>query len=104
MSRRSNLSSDPSAPQSVRAEAKPWYAAGDIRGFALPTLALAWFDPWLSAIDLDVRRQVRAIIGAATAAVSLTVESWAFLVACAAAIIAAPLRRPAQPTSRSGPG
>ena len=33
------------------------------------------------------------IIGAATAAVSLTVEWWAFLIACAAAIIAPPFRR-----------
>ena len=33
------------------------------------------------------------IIGAATAAVSLTIEWWAFLIACAAAIIASPLRR-----------
>ena len=119
----------------------------------LPTLPLAWFGPWLSAIDLDVRRlpnrllaahgvlvaagvgaaavitQDPAIaiqaglggavafavfwildrlrpggfgwgdgkyvptIGAATAAVSLTVEWWAFLIACAAAIIATPFRR-----------
>ena len=119
----------------------------------LPTLPLAWFGPWLSAIDLDVRRlpnrllaahagfvaagvgavafitndpmiAIQAalggavafavfwildrlrpggfgwgdgkyvpIIGAATAAVSLTVEWWAFLLACAAAIIATPLRR-----------
>ena len=33
------------------------------------------------------------ITGAATAAVSLTVEWWALLIACAAAIIATPLRR-----------
>lgn len=119
----------------------------------LPTLPLAWFGPWLSAIDLDIQRlpnrllaahagfvaagvgaaafitndpmiAIRAalggavafavfwildrlrpggfgwgdskyvpIIGAATAAVSLTVEWWAFLIACAAAIIATPLRR-----------
>ncbi len=119
----------------------------------LPTLPLAWFGPWLSAIDLDVRRlpnrllaahagfvaagvgaaafitndpmiAIQAalggavafavfwildrlrpggfgwgdgkyvpIIGAATAAVSLTIEWWAFLIACAAAIIATPLRR-----------
>ena len=119
----------------------------------LPTLPLAWFGPWLSAIDLDVRRlpnrllaahgvvvavgvgaaalisgdlniaiqaavgglvafvvflildRVRPggfgwgdgkyipIIGAATAAVSLSIEWWAFLIACAAAIIATPLRR-----------
>lgn len=119
----------------------------------LPTLPLAWFGPWLSAIDLDVRRlpnrllaahgvlvaagvgaaavitqdpaiAIQAglggavafavfwildrlrpggfgwgdgkyvpIIGAATAAVSLTVEWWAFLIACAAAIIATPFRR-----------
>ena len=119
----------------------------------LPTLPLAWFGPWLSAIDLDVRRlpnpllaahagfvaagvgaaafitndpmiAIQAalggavafavfwildrfrpggfgwgdgkyvpIIGAATAAVSLTIEWWAFLIACAAAIIATPFRR-----------
>lgn len=119
----------------------------------LPTLPLAWFGPWVSAIDLDVRRlpnrllaahagfvaagvgaaafitdapamAIRAalggsvafavfwildrlrpggfgwgdgkdvpIIGAATAAVSLTIEWWAFLIACAAAIIATPFRR-----------
>lgn len=118
-----------------------------------PTLPLAWFGPWLSAIDLDIQRlpnrllaahagfvaagvgaaalitqnptiTIRAalggavafavfwildrlrpggfgwgdgkyvpIIGAATAAVSLTIEWWAFLIACAAAIIATPLRR-----------
>lgn len=119
----------------------------------LPTLPLAWFGPWLSAIDLDVRRlpnrllaahagfvaagvgaaalitddpmiAIQAalggavgfavfwildrlrpggfgwgdgkyvpIIGAATAAVSLTVEWWAFLIACTAAIVATPFRR-----------
>ena len=119
----------------------------------LPTLPLAWFGPWLSAIDLDVRRLPNRLLaahagfvaagvgaaafitdapmiaiqaalggavafgvfwildrlrpggfgwgdgkyvpisGAATAAVSLTIEWWAFLIACAAAIIATPLRR-----------
>ena len=119
----------------------------------LPTLPLAWFGPWLSAIDLEVRRlpnQLLAahgvlvaagvgaaslitsdpsiaiqavlgsavafvvfwildhlrpggfgwgdgkyvpIIGAATAAISPTVEWWAFLIACVAAIVATPFRR-----------
>ena len=119
----------------------------------LPTLPLAWFGPWLSAIDLDVRRlpnrllaahgvvvavgvgaaalitgdlniAVQAavgglvsfvvfwildrarpggfgwgdgkyipIIGAATAAVSLSVAWWAFLIACLAAVFATPFRR-----------
>lgn len=119
----------------------------------LPTLPLVWFGPWLSAIDLDVRRlpnrllaahagivaagvgaaalitndpmiAIQAalggavafavfwildrlrpggfgwgdgkyipIIGAATAAVSLSVAWWAFLMACLAAILATPLRR-----------
>ena len=119
----------------------------------LPTLPLAWFGPWLSAIDLDVRRlpnrllavhgvlvamgvgaaalitgdlniaiqaavggvvafavfwildRVRPggfgwgdgkyipIIGAATAAVSLPVAWWAFLIACVAAVGATPFRR-----------
>lgn len=119
----------------------------------LPTLPLAWFGPWLSAIDLDVRRlpnrllavhgvvvavgvgaaalltgdlsiaiqaavggmvafvvfwildRVRPggfgwgdgkyipIIGAATAAVSLSVAWWAFLSACVAAVVATPFRR-----------
>ena len=119
----------------------------------LPTLPLAWFGPWLSAIDLDVRRlpnrllaahgvivalgvgaaalitgdlnigiqaavgglvafvvfwildRVRPggfgwgdgkyipIIGAATAAVSLSVAWWAFLIACVAAVVATPFRR-----------
>lgn len=119
----------------------------------LPTLPLAWFGPWLSAIDLDVRRlpnrllavhgvlvamgvgaaaiitgdlsiaiqaavgavvafvvfwildRVRPggfgwgdgkyipIIGAATAAVSLPVAWWAFLIACVAAVLATPFRR-----------
>jgi leader peptidase (prepilin peptidase)/N-methyltransferase len=119
----------------------------------LPTLPLAWFGPWLSAIDLDVRRlpnrllavhgvlvavgvgaaalitgdlniafqaavggmvafvvfwildQVRPggfgwgdgkyipIIGAATAAISLSVAWWAFLIACVAAVVATPFRR-----------
>jgi leader peptidase (prepilin peptidase) / N-methyltransferase len=118
----------------------------------LPTLPVAWFGPWLSAIDLDVRRlpnrllAVHAILvaagvgatalitkdptiaiqaalggvvafvvfwildhlrrggfgwgdgkyvpilGAATAAVSPTVEWSAFLVACLAAVVATPLR------------
>ncbi|MBB1496103.1 prepilin peptidase [Propioniciclava sp. MC1595] len=119
----------------------------------LPTLPLAWFGPWLSAIDLDVRRlpnrllaahagfvaagvgaaalitdapmiAIQAalggavafavfwildrlrpggfgwgdgkyvpIIGAATAAVSLSVAWWAFLIACVAAVGATPFRR-----------
>lgn len=119
----------------------------------LPTLPLAWFGPWLPAIDLDVRRlpnrllavhslvvavgvgaaalisrdlniaiqaaiggvfafvvfwildRVRPggfgwgdgkyipIIGAATAAVSLSVAWWAFLIACVAAVAATPFRR-----------
>lgn len=119
----------------------------------LPTLPLAWFGPWLSAIDLDVRRlpnrllaahaalvavgvgaaavitndaaiaiqatlggvvafavfwildRVRPggfgwgdgkyipIIGTATAAVSLSVAWWAFLIACVAAVVATSLRR-----------
>ncbi|MBK8463943.1 MAG: prepilin peptidase [Nigerium sp.] len=119
----------------------------------LPTLPLAWFGPWLSAIDLDVRRlpnrllavhsvlvavglgaatlitgdleiaiqaalggvvafivfwildRVRPggfgwgdgkyipIIGAATAAVSLSVAWWAFLIACVAAVVATSFRR-----------
>lgn len=119
----------------------------------LPTLPIAWFGPWLSAIDLDVRRlpnrllavhgvvvavgvgaaalitgdlsiaiqsavggavafvvfwildRVRPggfgwgdgkyipIIGAATAAVSLSVAWWAFLIACVAAVVATPFRR-----------
>lgn len=119
----------------------------------LPTLPLAWFGPWLSAIDLDVRRlpnrllaahaahvaagvgaaalitsdpriaiqaalgsmvafavfwildRVRPgsfgwgdgkyipILGAATAAVSPTVEWWGFLIACVAAVVATPFRR-----------
>lgn len=119
----------------------------------LPTLPLAWFGPWLSAIDLDVRRlpnrllavhgvvvavgvgaaalitgdlnialhaaiggavafvvfwildRVRPggfgwgdgkyipIIGAATAAASLSVAWWAFLIACLAAVLATPFRR-----------
>ena len=119
----------------------------------LPTLPLAWFGPWLSAIDLDVRRlpnrllavhgalvavgvgtaaiitgdlstAIQAavggvvafvvfwildrlrpggfgwgdgkyvpIIGAATAAVSLSVAWWAFLIACLAAVLATPFRR-----------
>lgn len=119
----------------------------------LPTLPIAWFGPWLSAIDLDVRRlpnrllaahgvlvaagvgavaaithtptiAIQAtlggmvafavfwildrlspggfgwgdgkyvpIIGAATAAISPTVEWWAFLTACVAAVVATPFRR-----------
>jgi leader peptidase (prepilin peptidase)/N-methyltransferase len=119
----------------------------------LPTLPVAWFGPWLSAIDLDVRRlpnrllavhattvgagvgaaafilrnpriaiqaalgsaaafavfwildHIRRggfgwgdgkyvpILGAATAAVSPSVEWWAFLIACVAAIVATPFRR-----------
>jgi len=119
----------------------------------LPTLPVAWLGPWLSAIDLDVRRlpnrllaihaalvaagvgaaalitnnpriAIQAalgavvafvvfwildhrrrggfgwgdgkyvpILGAATAAVSPTVEWWAFLIACVAAVVATPFRR-----------
>ena len=119
----------------------------------LPTLPIAWFGPWLSAIDLDVRRlpnrllaihgvlvalgvgaaalitgdlniaihaaigglvafvvflildrarpggfgwgdgKYIPIIGAATAAVSLSVAWWAFLIACVAAVVATPFRR-----------
>jgi leader peptidase (prepilin peptidase) / N-methyltransferase len=119
----------------------------------LPTLPIAWFGPWLSAIDLDVRRlpnrllaihaaitaagvgaaalilnnprialqavlgagvafvvfwildhlrpggfgwgdgKYVPILGATTAAVSPSVEWWAFLIACVAAILATPLRR-----------
>jgi len=119
----------------------------------LPTLPLAWFGPWLAAVDLDVRRlpnrllgvhaalvaagvgaaavitndvaiviqaglggavafavfwvldrlrpggfgwgdgKYVPIVGAATAAVSLTVEWWAFLIACLAAVMATPFRR-----------
>ena len=119
----------------------------------LPTLSLAWLGPWLSAIDLDVRRlpnrllavhgvlvavgvgaaasitgdlniAIQAaigglvafvvfwildrlrpggfgwgdgkyipIIGAATAAISLSVAWWALLIACVAAVVAIPFRR-----------
>jgi len=119
----------------------------------LPTLPVAWFGPWLSAIDLDIRRlpnrllaahaalvaagvsaaalitdspriAIQAalgavvafvvfwvldhlrrggfgwgdgkyvpILGAATAAVSPTVEWWAFLIACVVAVVATPFRR-----------
>jgi leader peptidase (prepilin peptidase) / N-methyltransferase len=118
----------------------------------LPALPLAWFGPWLSAIDLDVRRlpnrllvvhaavvaagvgaavlitndptiAIKAalggvvafvvfwildhlrggigwgdgkyvpLLGTATAAVSPTVEWWAFLIACVAAVVATPFRR-----------
>lgn len=130
-----------------------WRFGVDRWPLLLPTLPLAWFGPWLSAIDLDVRRlpnrllgvhaaMVAAgvgaaavitndvaiviqaglggavafavfwvldhfrpggfgwgdgkyvpILGAATAAVSLTVEWWAFLIACVAAVVATPSRR-----------
>lgn len=130
-----------------------WSLGVDRWPLLLPTLPIAWFGPWLSAIDLDVRRlpnrllaahaafivagvgaaavitndsaiAIQAalggvvafvvfwvldrarpggfgwgdgkyvpILGAATAAVSLTVEWWAFLIACVAAVVAAPFRR-----------
>ena len=130
-----------------------WRFGVDRWPLLLPTLPLAWCGPWLSAIDLDVRRlpnrllaahaalvaagvgaaaviaddaaiAIRAalggavafavfwvldrlrpggfgwgdgkyvpILGAATAAVSLTVEWWAFLIACLAAVMATPFRR-----------
>ena len=130
-----------------------WRFGVDRWPLLLPTLSLAWFGPWLSAIDLDVRRlpnrllavhgllvavgvgtaaaikgdlsiliqaavggvvafvvfwildRVRPggfgwgdgkyipIIGAATAAVSLSVAWWAFLIACLAAALATPFRR-----------
>ena len=130
-----------------------WRFGGERWPLLLPTLPLAWFGPWLSAIDLDVRRlpnrllavhgglvalgvgaaalitgdltiAIQAaigglvafavfwildrlrpggfgwgdgkyvpIIGAATAAVSLSVAWWAFMIACLAAVAATPLRR-----------
>ena len=130
-----------------------WRFGVDRWPLLLPTLPLAWFGPWLSAIDLDVRRlpnrllgfhaavvvagvgaaavitndaaiAIQAalggfvafvvfwvldhlrpggfgwgdgkyvpILGAATAAVSLTGEWWAFLIACVAAVGATPFRR-----------
>ena len=130
-----------------------WRLGVDRWPLLLPTLPIAWFGPWLSAIDLDVRRlpnrllavhgalvalgvgaaaiitgdlsiaiqaavgavvafvvfwildRVRPggfgwgdgkyipIIGAATAAVSLSVAWWAFLIACVAAVVATPFRR-----------
>ena len=129
-----------------------WRFGVDRWPLLLPNLPLAWFGPWLSAIDLDVRRlpnrllaahaalvaagvgaaavittdaaiAIQAalggalafvvfwildhlrpggfgwgdgkyvpILGAATAAVSLTMEWWAFLIACVAAV-ATPFRR-----------
>ena len=130
-----------------------WRFGVDRWPLLLPTLPLAWFGPWLSAIDLDVRRlpnrllgvhaalvaagagaaavitndaaiAIQAalggvvafsvfwvldrlrpggfgwgdgkyvpILGAATAAVSLTVAWWTFLLACLAAVMATPFRR-----------
>lgn len=130
-----------------------WRFGVDRWPLLLPTLPLVWFGPWLSAIDLDVRRlpnrllgfhaavvaagvgaaavitndaaiAIQAalggfvafvvfwvldhlspggfgwgdgkyvpILGAATAPVSLTVEWWAFLIACVAAVVATPFRR-----------
>ena len=130
-----------------------WRFGVDRWPLLLPNLPLAWFGPWLSAIDLDVRRlpnrllaahaalvaagvgaaavittdaaiAIQAalggalafvvfwildhlrpggfgwgdgkyvpILGAATAAVSLTVEWWAFLIACVAVVVATPFRR-----------
>ena len=130
-----------------------WRFGVDRWPLLLPTLPLAWFGPWLSAIDLDVRRlpnrllgvhaafvaagvgaaaviagdaviAIQAalggvvafvvfwvldrlrpggfgwgdgkyvpILGAATGAVSLIVAWWGFLIACAAAVAATPLRR-----------
>ena len=130
-----------------------WRFGVDRWPLLLPTLSLAWFGPWLSAIDLDVRRlpnrllavhgalvalgvgaaaiitgdlsiAIQAavgavvafvvfwildrfrpgglgwgdgkyipIIGASTAAVSLSVAWWAFLIACVAAVVATPFRR-----------
>ena len=130
-----------------------WRFGVDRWPLLLPTLPLAWFGPWLSAIDLDVRRlpnrllgvhaalvaagvcaaaviagdaviAIQAalggvvafavfwvldrlrpggfgwgdgkyvpILGAATAAVSLTGEWLAFLIACVAAVGATPFRR-----------
>lgn len=130
-----------------------WRFGVDRWPLLLPTLPLAWFGPWLSAIDLDVRRlpnrmlaahaiavaigvgaasaitldpniAIQAavggavafvvfwildrfrpagfgwgdgkyvpIIGAATAAVSLSVAWWAFMIACLAAVVATPFRR-----------
>ena len=130
-----------------------WRFGVDRWPLLLPTLPLAWFGPWLSAVDLDVRRlpnrllRVHAalvaagvvaaaiitndaaiaiqaglggavafavfwvldhlrpggfgwgdgkyvpILGAATAAVSLTVEWWAFLIASVAAVLVTPFSR-----------
>lgn len=130
-----------------------WRFGVDRWPLLVPTLPLAWFGPWLSAIDLDVRRlpnrmlaahaiavaigvgaasaitldpniAIQAavggavafavfwaldrfrpggfgwgdgkyvpIIGAATAAVSLGVAWWAFMLACVLAVVATPFRR-----------
>ena len=57
-----------------------WRFGVDRWPLLLPTLPLAWFGPWLSAIDLDVRRLPNRLLGAHAALVAAGV--------CAAAVIA----------------
>ncbi len=45
----------------------------------LPTLSLAWFGPWLSAIDLDVRRLPNRLLAVHGALVALGVGAAAIL-------------------------
>lgn len=40
-----------------------WRFGVDRWPLLLPTLPLAWFGPWLSAIDLDVRRLPNRLLG-----------------------------------------
>ena len=57
-----------------------WRFGVDRWPLLLPTLPLVWFGPWLSAIDLDVRRLPNRLLGAHAALVAAGV--------CAAAVIA----------------
>ena len=68
-----------------------WRCGVDRWPLLLPTLPLAWFGPWLSAIDLDVRRLPNRLLAAHAALVAAGVGAGAVIVNDAAIAIRAAL-------------
>ena len=68
-----------------------WRFGVDRWPLLLPTLPLAWFGPWLSAIDLDVRRLPNRLLAAHAALVAAGVGAGAVIVNDAAIAIRAAL-------------
>ena len=56
-----------------------WRFGVDRWPLVLPTLSLAWFGPWLSAIDLDVRRLPNCLLAVHGALVALGVGAAAII-------------------------